>query len=132
MRLFLTGNHSIKSNSNLHFYVIVNPDSGPGTSGSQPDSNYQACIASLRTAGTADHNVLILGYVPTGYGSDSSSGVISSINTYSGWSSSYRPDGIFFDEVATTASALPTYQTYSSQVHTDFGTSFVSLLFIEI
>jgi Spherulation-specific family 4 len=112
----------------VSFYVIVNPNSGPGAAGTQPDANYQACIAQLRTAGAANGNLKILGYVPTGHAADSSAAVMSQIDTYSQWSSAYRPDGIFFDEVSQLAVDLTLYQSYSSKVHADFGTSFVSVI----
>jgi hypothetical protein len=109
----------------LSFLIIVNPASGPGAPGTQPDTNYQTCIAQLRTAGAANGNLKILGYVPTGHAADSGVDVMSKIDTYSQWSSAYRPDGIFFDEVSQLAADLPLYQSYSSKVHADFGTSFV-------
>jgi Spherulation-specific family 4 len=116
----------IHTQSIVAFYIIINPNSGPGAAGSQPDTNYQACIAQLRTAAAANGNLKVLGYVPTGYAAASSAGVMSEIDTYSQWSSAYRPDGIFFDEVSQLAADLPLYQSYSSRVHNDFGTSFVS------
>ncbi|KAG6911032.1 hypothetical protein DXG01_005448 [Tephrocybe rancida] len=112
----------------VQFYVIVNPASGPGATNSQPDVNYQACIALLRTTGAASgNNVKILGYVATGFGNRASSAVTTDIDTYSNWASAYRPEGIFFDEVATSARFLTNYQTFATRVHTDFGSSFVVL-----
>ncbi|KAF8885165.1 Spherulation-specific family 4 [Infundibulicybe gibba] len=119
---------AIQSNKVLQFYIVINPNSGPGGApGSKPDTNYQACIAALRTAGSAAQNVKILGYVATGFGARSSTDVNSDIDTYSQWAASYRPDGIFFDEGATAANLLPTYQAFSARVHQDFGTSFIIL-----
>ncbi|KAJ7928217.1 Spherulation-specific family 4 [Mycena leptocephala] len=72
----------------VQFYIIVNPDDGPdGSPGSQPDTNYQAGVRSLR----GHANVLLLG--PTLGG-----GV----------------DGIFFDE--TQAGLISTYQVYTDTV----------------
>lgn len=68
-----------------------------------------------------------MGYVATGHGSRAASLVTADIDTYSQWTSTYRPDGIFFDEVATAAPLFANYQTYSARVHTDFGTSFIVL-----
>ncbi|KAJ6538190.1 Spherulation-specific family 4-domain-containing protein [Mycena vulgaris] len=62
----------------LQFYVIVNPDSGPGAANSQPDSNYRTAVAALRSHA----NVLLLGYVHTSYGDPTA----------------YSLAGIFFDE----------------------------------
>ncbi|TFK34631.1 Spherulation-specific family 4 [Crucibulum laeve] len=119
---------SIQACSTVPFYIVVNPASGPGASGTQPDTNYQACIARLRTTASAHgNNLKILGYVATGFGSRASTAVTADIDTYNQWATSYRPDGIFFDEVATATSFLPTYQAYSTKVHQDFGTSFIIL-----
>jgi len=114
---------SIQSNSNVQFIVVINPNSGPG----EPDSNYQSCVASLRTAGMIHGNLKVVGYVPTDYGSTPSAEVISMIDTYSQWPSASRPDGIFFDEVSESASDLALYEDYASQVHSDFGTSLIIL-----
>ncbi|RDB26835.1 Spherulin-4 [Hypsizygus marmoreus] len=117
---------AIRTNTVLQFYLIINPASGPGAAGTQPDTTYQACIATLRSTGAAaGGNVKLLGYVATGYGSRTSSLVTTDIHTYSQWATTYRPEGIFFDEVATAANQLSTYQTYSTKVHTDFGTSYI-------
>lgn len=60
-------------NPKVTFYFVVNPASGPGATGSQPDAYYQACIAKLRPA--ANPNVVVLGYVPTTFGARSASAV---------------------------------------------------------
>jgi hypothetical protein len=118
----------LQSNSLTQFHIIVNPNSGPGGApGSQPDINYQACVANIRTIGAVHGNAKILGYVATGFGAVATTAVTNDIDTYSRWTASYRPDGIFFDEVASAANLLSTYQTYATRVHTDFGTSFVSI-----
>ncbi|RDB26833.1 Spherulin-4 [Hypsizygus marmoreus] len=117
---------AIQAGSILQFYLIINPASGPGAAGTQPDTTYQACIATLRSTGAAaGRNVKILGYVATGYGNRTSSLVTTDIHTYSQWATTYRPEGIFFDQVATGAHQLSTYETYSTKVHTDFGTSYI-------
>jgi len=118
----------VSSFSLIQFYFIVNPSNGPGgRPGSQPDANYQACIASLKSAGTAAGNVKVLGYVSTKRGARARSKVLKDIETYHQWSSAWRPDGIFFDEAATGAAKLHIYRTYVSRVHHVFGTSFVVL-----
>ena len=109
----------MSANPSFPFYLIVNPASGPG-SGSQPDGNYQSCIPKLKQASS---NVVAVGYVPTGYGSDSQSGVTQQIATYAGWGSAYRPQGIFFDEVEPTSALLSLYTTYSQSARSDFGGS---------
>ncbi|KAF5381681.1 hypothetical protein D9615_005457 [Tricholomella constricta] len=115
---------SISSNPTLQFLFIVNPASGPGAVNSQPDTNYQACVAKLRTTGASSgNNVKIVGYVSTSWGNRASSAVTADIHTYAQWATAYRPSGIFFDEAAIETSALAIYQNYSAHVKTDFGSS---------
>ncbi|KAI0272494.1 Spherulation-specific family 4 [Gloeopeniophorella convolvens] len=99
---------AIGANPDVPFYIIINPNSGPVPS---PDSNYQACIPTLRPAGT---QAKVLGYVPTGFGGTSISDVEASIDEYFAWGASYRPDGIFLDEVITSASFVDHYATLAS------------------
>ncbi|GAA95568.1 uncharacterized protein L969DRAFT_92700 [Mixia osmundae IAM 14324] len=87
---------AIAAHPQLHFQVVINPDSGPGSS-SQPDAEYGAGIVALKKASKSG-NVQILGYVPTGYGKKSNKTVIKQIAQYAGWNTSYAVDGIFFDE----------------------------------
>ncbi|KAH8106065.1 Spherulation-specific family 4-domain-containing protein [Cristinia sonorae] len=100
--------NSITAQPNLRFHVIINPNSGPGTT-AQPDASYQSCVAKLKHP-----NVELVGYVPTGFGSRAQSAVTADINTYAGWASAYALDGIFFDEVSGTAGDLGKYTTYVS------------------
>ncbi|KAJ7029908.1 Spherulation-specific family 4-domain-containing protein [Mycena alexandri] len=60
----------------LQFYVIVNPESGPGAT----DPNYQAAVAAFH----AYANVLIVGYVLTSYGARPLDQVQQDIETYAG------------------------------------------------
>lgn len=109
--------------------MIVNPDSGPGAAGSQPDaSSYQGCIPELKS----HSNVVVVGYVPTGDGTRSQSAVDTDVATYAAWSSAYRPDGIFFDEVNPTSNLLSLYTTYVQTARQSFnsGSGFVSLRFL--
>jgi hypothetical protein len=115
---------SISAHNTIQFLIIINPDSGPGAVNSQPDTNYQACIAQLFTTGAASgNNVKILGYVATGFGDRAVSAVNADIDTYMGWTSTYRPQGIFFDQAATAAASLANYQTFSARVKTDLGST---------
>lgn len=111
----------ITTYSDLPFYVIINPASGPGSSGSQPDASYQLCIPGIQGA-----NVKILGYVATGYGSGTN--VATDIATYAGWDSSYRPDGIFFDETSTSSGDYNSYATWAADATASFasGSGYVS------
>ncbi|PWY69361.1 hypothetical protein BO83DRAFT_379871 [Aspergillus eucalypticola CBS 122712] len=83
---------------NVHFTIIINPDSGPGSS-SLPDSNFLTAVPRL----TSYSNVLAIGYVPTEKGTRAISDVESDIKTYAGWpsasgNSSFAVHGIFLDE----------------------------------
>ncbi|KAG6861048.1 hypothetical protein C0995_004549 [Termitomyces sp. Mi166 len=103
----------------LQFIVVVNPASGPGPAGSQPDANYQNCIVQLRNAGDVNGNVKIIGYVATGFGNRAPSAVTADIDTYSGWADAYYMEGIFFDEAVTDPNSVSKYQSYASYVKTE-------------
>ncbi|KAF7790890.1 hypothetical protein EIP86_001848 [Pleurotus ostreatoroseus] len=100
---------AISSNPTVPFFVIVNPASGPGGANTQPNSDYQGCVPKLKAS-----NVKILGYVDTANGNRASSAVIQDIDTYAGWSSAYRPVGIFFDDVTPSSGLLSDYTTWTS------------------
>jgi hypothetical protein len=72
--------------------AVINPNSGPG--GDQ-NPDYVTGIQSLHRAG-----IKILGYVHTGYASRSREAVVADIGAYEQW---YELDGIFFDEMSTSA-----------------------------
>ncbi|KAJ6476396.1 Spherulation-specific family 4-domain-containing protein [Mycena sanguinolenta] len=101
------------------FYTIINPDQGPGVNGSQPRSGYQACVQALRPA--ANPNAIVLGYVDTRVGT-----VVADIDTYAGWETIYRPNGIFLDNVTATADAVDTYSAYVSHAKAQ-GFTFTAL-----
>ncbi len=116
--------HSIKAHPTVPFWAIINPNSGPGRSGSQAPTEYQQCIPKLRAS-----NVVVLGYVPTSYGATKrKAGVTADVNTYAGWKAAYKPDGIFFDEVSGKSADLATYTTFASHARSSFksGKGFVS------
>jgi hypothetical protein len=80
----------------LNFTVIINPDSGPGST-DYPDVDYTAAVEKLSTYG----NALMVGYVRTGYATRNISTVIAEVDNYAGWSSNSSAltmHGIFFDE----------------------------------
>ena len=97
---------AIKAYPQVQWQVIVNPNSGPGTTGCPTDTNYIDAISILN--GFA--NVMTLGYVDTKYTNRAYSAVIQDINTYASWWDCNEPgynisiDGIFFDDVNNTAS----------------------------
>jgi len=81
----------------LNFTVIVNPQSGPGSS-PYPTEQYSFQLRQLH----AYPNVRTVGYVRTGYAERNITAVLQDVATYSGWaskSSALAVDGIFFDEI---------------------------------
>ncbi|KAJ7468757.1 Spherulation-specific family 4-domain-containing protein [Mycena latifolia] len=105
---------AISAHPNTQFYIIINPDDGPG---SQPDPNYQACVSAL----SSSTNQVVLGYVDT-----TSGNTLADIDTYAGWDSSSRPTGIFLDGVPAGASSLSTSQGYVSHAKSQ-GFTFIAL-----
>jgi hypothetical protein len=87
--------------------VTINPAGGPGTN---KDFNYANAIDRLQSAG-----VVVIGYVPTKYGSRDINAVKSDIDKFITW---YGIDGIHLDEVANRDG----YANYYAQL-TEFGRS---------
>lgn len=106
----------ITSHPNVYFTVVVNPESGPGSS--FPDMNYQREITKLNSFA----NVRTVGYVRTNYTVRPISEVKSDIDSYATWPS-MNPviyvDGIFFDEAPSSAnqSSLAYMQAAVSYSH---------------
>ena len=103
----------------VKWQIVINPDSGPGSSGSYPDSNYIYGINKLNSYS----NVLTIGYVDTAEASRSTSAVETDINTYANWAncpastcgtSNISMAGIFFDDVTTVSSK--TTQSYMKTI----------------
>ncbi|CDO74616.1 hypothetical protein BN946_scf184325.g3 [Trametes cinnabarina] len=117
--------NSIAAHPTVPFWIVINPNSGPGNNGGQAPKTYQTCIPKLRAS-----NVIVLGYVHTSYGKASrKAGVNQDVNTYGGWKAAYRPDGIFFDEVSGAKKDLATYQVFVSHARPLFsnGAGFIAL-----
>jgi spherulation-specific family 4 protein/chitobiase/beta-hexosaminidase-like protein/Big-like domain-containing protein len=87
--------------------VTLNPSGHPG---SAIDSNYANAIDNLQTAG-----VVVIGYVPTIYGSRDMNAVKSDIDKYINW---YGVDGIHLDEVSNDVG----FESYYSEL-TAYGQS---------
>ncbi|KAG6819470.1 hypothetical protein H0H93_011510, partial [Arthromyces matolae] len=90
------------------FYLVINPDSGPGTSGTQPNEFYDICVPQLRPS--SNPNSKVLGYVQVG--TRTTTAITADIDTYAGWNTSARPSGILFDGI--TASSAVAYQSIVS------------------
>jgi spherulation-specific family 4 protein len=93
---------------NVPFVVVINPDSGSGTS---PDPNYAAGVKNLQAAG-----VVVLGYVPTGYATKPSSAISNVEAQVSAYDSWYHVNGIFFDEMSNVVGYESYYSTLNSYV----------------
>ncbi len=85
--------------------LVVNPASGPG---STPHEGYARAVRAARGVGTR-----VLGYVPTAYGTRDPAEVEADIDRYASW---YGTDGIFLDEAASGADALPYYRALAAHV----------------
>ncbi|KAJ6507494.1 Spherulation-specific family 4-domain-containing protein, partial [Mycena vulgaris] len=105
--------NAISAHPNTQFYIIINPDNGPGST----ESAYQACVSALPSS----TNQITLGYIDT-----TSGNVLTDIDTYAGWGSTSRPTGIFFDGVSGGANDLSTYQGYASHAKAQ-GFTFIAL-----
>jgi hypothetical protein len=79
--------------------AVINPANGPGYG---QDPNFVDGINSLKAAG-----VVVLGYVPTWYGTRPGSDVMADVSAYN---SMYQVNGIFFDEMP----AISGYENYYS------------------
>ena len=83
--------------------AIMNPASGPGAAA---NSDYQYAVGALQTAGG-----LVIGYVPTGYGSRSAADVTADVASYIAW---YGVDGIFLDEMGNQLGGLDYVALYAA------------------
>lgn len=111
----------IQAHPSVHVYTVINPNSGPmSTSDLYP--NYATCIPKLKDAGPSS---TVLGYISTNYGKRGVGDVESNIDTYASWPISYRPTGIFFDEVPDGAKQVSRYASYASYARSK-GFGFVS------
>lgn len=86
--------------------MIVNPRSGPGKTA---DKNYVSAVKAAQAAG-----IKVFGYVYTKYGTRPAADVLADVQKHINF---YNVDGIFFDEVSSSVSALPYYQSLADAVH---------------
>lgn len=101
---------TIAKYSNVQWQVIVNPNSGPGTTETKPEPAYVDAISMINS----HNNAVTLGYVPTGYAQRAYSEIIADIDVYASWGPSSTDEsnttiaGIFLDEVISEAQATQT------------------------
>lgn len=96
--------------------AVMNPNSGPGKA---PDSNYTAAITSFDAAGGST-----LGYIHTSYGYRSLAAVEKEVSEYFAW---YPIDGIFIDEMASTATpkALKYYKAVKDYIRSVYPAAII-------
>jgi hypothetical protein len=91
---------SIDNNPDLHFLIVINPNSGPGEPPA-PDANYSRELPLFN----AKENVTTVGYVRMQYCKRSVEHVFDDVTVYGGWSKDHEAtgngiyvEGIFLDE----------------------------------
>ncbi|BBN00727.1 hypothetical protein MPTK1_2g01560 [Marchantia polymorpha subsp. ruderalis] len=89
--------------------VIINPNSGPGTSASP---EFETLVSDIR-ASNDTYITTILGYVPTNYGAKSEAAVNAETDLYNSF---YNVDGIFFDEASINCSLTSYYSNIVKHV----------------
>ena len=97
--------------------VIINPASGPGTA-SNPD--YVNALTNAKAAGYK-----VLGYVSTNYGNRPYADANDDVLKYKTWYPTI--DGIFLDEVPTTAAKVAYYQNRVTNINGKFGATIIVL-----
>lgn len=110
----------------VKFYLIINPKDGPIKSQDGDYDNYKAAMALLRPAAAINKNVVLLGYIRTARASGPSANVMSDIDAWTLYPE-LLPDGIFFDEVPTSATESSYYQTLADHARTKISNAFVVL-----
>lgn len=118
---------TLNAHPTLPFTIIVNPNNGPD--GTLPDAEHQKCLPTLRQ--TSNSLVKLIGYVSTNFTARAAADVDVDVATYANWPVSYRPDGIFFDEVSDDDAHANTYNSYITNVKSlswNSGSGYVSHL----
>ena len=115
---------TIEANPAAQWQVVINPNSGPGTTG-VPSAEFISVIAKLNIY----PNVNTVGYVATSYGDDKKgiAAVNAETDVYASWASyggaNIAIGGIYFDEVSSDVSKLPFYQTVADHARSSFKSS---------
>jgi hypothetical protein len=89
---------------NVHVFVIINPDNGPGNAS---DPSLYGWVDRSEASG-----ITVLGYVYTDYGQRPTGGILEDIHNYTKW---YNIHAIFFDEVSDNVSLEPFYSNLVAQ-----------------
>jgi hypothetical protein len=94
--------------------MIINPNSGPGTS---VDSAYLTTVNQAKSAG-----IRVYGYTHSQYGARSVSLVKTEVDQYKNW---YGVTDIFVDEASGAVTQIPYYQDIANYVHQSSGAKVV-------
>ena len=104
---------TIEAYPNVQWQMVVNPNSGPGTTGYPSDPNIISGIAKLNSY----PNVNTVGYVDTAHGQRDISSVNADVDVYASWAGDGTADiaigGIYFDDVSSEDSSAM-YSYYES------------------
>lgn len=85
---------AIDNNPDLHFVIVINPNSGPGEPPA-PDASYSRELPLFN----ARANVTTVGYVRIDYCKRSVEKVLEDVAIYSGWSKNHESDGIYVEGI---------------------------------
>lgn len=91
-------------------YVVMNPDSGPGT------VSYPSFVTKVATART--QGAMVVGYVDTGYGARALATVKAEIDKYRTW---YGVNAFFFDQTPYDCAQIAYYQQVEDYVRAQAG-----------
>ncbi|KAI3329968.1 Spherulation-specific family 4-domain-containing protein [Ustulina deusta] len=111
---------AIAASPNVPWLVVVNPDSGPGGTGSpgNDDANYISGVSQLN----AQANVQTIGYMRTDYGASPAAELQANITNWAGWGDAgVGVEGIFFDEASGESSAFDSLASAVTYARTAFG-----------
>ena len=117
--------NTIEAYPAAQWQVVINPNSGPGTTGYPSDPNFITGIAKLNSYS----NVNTVGYVETQKTSKSISAVNAETDVYASWAgysgANIAIGGIYFDDVSseTDSSTYSYYQTVADHVRSSFKSS---------
>lgn len=110
---------AISENPDLEFYIILNPNNGPG--GRVPDARYVTEIARLRMA----PNTTLFGYVHISWGKREQDCVTGDISNWAAWAChptiDIHVDGIFLDEAPSCVTFLEHIRALRQHATTAFS-----------
>lgn len=114
---------TIEAYPRVQWLVVINPNSGPGTTGYPSDPNFISGIAKLN----GYSNVNTVGYVDTKYGNKTIATVNSETDVYASWANYANADiaigGIYFDDVSITSSRYSYYETVAAHARSSMKSS---------